>query len=241
MKAAIIQARIGSERFPGKVLEKINGKPILEHVINRVKLSKLLDKVILAIPDGSQDNVLFNLAEKLNVICVRGSSENVLSRYSKAAKEVGADTIVRITGDCPLIDSGIIDKMLEDFGKKECDYLLNDARHKGHARGFDVDIFLLRSLEKTEKLADNDYYKEHITTFMLAHPEMFKIRYYEAPKNLYRPDYRLCVDEKLDFDLVTKIFNHFKPREDFSAEEIIEYLDKNPKIASINENVKQRT
>lgn len=214
---------------------------MLEHVVNRVKLSKLLDKVVLAIPDGPQDDVLFNLAEKLNVICVRGSSENVLNRCLKAAKEVRADIIVRITGDCPLIDPGIIDKMIEDFEKTECDYLLNDARHNGYPRGFDVDIFLLRSLEKTEGLADNDYYKEHITTFMLAHPEMFKIRYYEAPKNLYRPDYRLCVDEKLDFALVTKIFNYFKPREDFNIEEIIEYLDKNPKIAKINENVKQRT
>lgn len=240
MKVAIIQARVGSVRFPEKVLKKINGKPMIGQVINRVKLSKKIDKIVLAIPDTVQDNVLFELAKKLNTVCIRGSEQDVLSRYLKAAKETKADIIIRITGDCPLIDQKIIDEMLDEFEKEKCDYLLNDAKNEGHPRGFDVDIFSLEALEKIARLANKDYYREHITTFMLEHPEMFKIRYYKAPEKLYRPNYRFCIDEKPDLVLVRKIFEHFKPREDFSAEEIIEYLDKNPKIASINKNVKQK-
>ncbi len=232
---------MGSDRLPGKVLKKINGRPMLEYVINRVKLSKNLDKVILAIPSASQDDILFKLAKKLNTICIRGSEKNVLSRYLKAAKGTNTDVIIRITADAPLIDPRIIDEMLDSFEKEKCDYLINDVRHKGHPRGFDVDVFFTKCLEKTSKLANTDYHKEHITTFMLDHPEIFKVRYYKAPKNLCRPNYRLCVDEKLDLILIKKIFKHFRKREYFSAQEIIEYIDKNPKLADINKNVKQKT
>jgi len=240
MKVAIIQARMGSSRFPGKVIKKINGRPMIEQVIRRVKLSRKIDKVVLVIPDTPLNDILFQLAKRLNTICIRGSEKNVLSRYLKAAKETKANIIIRITGDCPLIDPRIIDGMLDEFEKENCDYLLNDAKYKGHPRGFDVDIFSFKVLKNLANLATNDYHKEQITTFMLEHPEMFKIRYYKAPKKLYRPNYRLCVDEKLDLVLVRKIFEHFKPRENFSAEEIINYLDKNPKIAAINKSVKQK-
>lgn len=240
MKVAIIQARMGSARLPGKVLKKINGKPIIEHLINRVKLARKIDQIVLAIPDISRDDVLFKLSKKIGVTCVRGDEKNVLSRYLKAAKETKADTIIRITGDCPLIDAQIIDEVLDEFEKEKCDYLINDVRYKGYPRGFDVDVFSLKALERTAKLADKNYYKEHATTFMLAHPEMFKITYYKAPEKLYRPNYRLCVDKKIDLVLVKKIFDHFKPRKNFTAQEIIEYLDKNPKITSINKNVKQK-
>lgn len=232
---------MGSVRLPGKVLKKINGRPMLEYVINRVKLSKNLDKVILAVPDTPQDDILFELAKKLNTICIRGSEKNVLSRYLKAAEEINADVIIRITADCPLIDAGIIDEMIDNFEKEKCDYLINDVKHEGHPRGFDVDIFFTRCLKKTAELTDKDYYKEHITTFMLDHPEMFKIRYYKAPENLYRPNYRLCVDEKPDLVLVRKIFEHLKPKKYFSAQEIIEHIDKNRKIININKNVEQKT
>ena len=241
MKVAIIQARMGSTRLPGKVLKEINGSPMLEYVINRVKLSKNLDKVVLAIPDTVEDNVLFELAKKLNTICIRGKEKDVLSRYLKAVKETKADVIIRITADCPLIDPQIIDEMIDSFEKEKCGYLLNDPECKGHPRGFDVDIFFTKCLEKTAELVKRDYHKEHITTFMLDNPEMFKVRYYEAPKNLYRSDYRLCVDEESDLILIKKIFEHFKPRKDFNAQEIIKYIDENPKIANINKNVKQKT
>ena len=241
MKVAIIQARMGSSRFPGKVLKKINGKPMIEQVIRRVKLSRKIDKVALAIPDTPSDDILFQLAKRLNTICIRGSEKNVLSRYLKAARETKANIIIRITGDCPLIDPKIIDEMLDKFEKENCDHLLNDAKYKGHPRGFDVDIFSFKALKNSANLTAKNYHKEHVTTFILDHPEIFKIRYYKAPKHLYRPNYRLCVDEKLDLVLARKIFEHFKPRENFGAEEIIGYLDKNPKVAAINKDVKQKT
>jgi len=239
IKAAIIQARTGSARLPGKVLKEINGKPMIEWLINRVKLSSNIDKVVLAIPDNSEDDVLFGIAKRLNIVCVRGSQQDVLSRYLKAAKETSADVIVRITGDCPLIDSKIIDEMLDYFEKEKCDYLINDVEYGGHPRGFDVDVFSVKILKKIGKLAISDYNKEHITTFMLENPGMFKIEYYEVPEGLYRPNYRLCVDEESDLLLVKKIFDYFKPREDFTAREIISYLDNNPKTAEINKNVRQ--
>lgn len=241
MKVAIIQARMDSHRLPGKVLKRINGKPAIERLINRLKLAKKIDKIVLAVPATSQDDILFNLAERLNVVCVRGSSENVLSRLLKAAREVKADIIVRITGDCPLIDPGIIDRMLNEFEKEKYDYFSNDVNQGGHSRGFDVEIFSCNVLKKASELAKDDFSREHVTFSIYQHPEIFKIMHYKAPEGLYRPDYRICVDEKSDLVLVRRIFDYFKPREDFSAQEIIEYLDKNPKIASINKNVKQKT
>lgn len=240
MKAAIIQARVGSERFPKKVLKKINGKAMVEHVINRVRMSKKIDKIVLAIPDNFEDDVLLAIAEKLNVTCVRGSEQDVLSRYLEAAKRVKADVIVRITADCPLIDSGIIDDMLKKFEKKECDYFLDDVGYGGYSRGFDVDIFSLEVLEKASRLADKDYQREGVTDFILENPKIFRIKHHKAPERFRRPDYRLCVDEKPDLVLVKKIFEHFKPRENFTAKEIIEYLDKNSKLVDINKNVKQK-
>jgi len=241
LKVAIIQARIGSTRLPGKVLKKINGKSMLEQVINRVKLAKKVDKVVLAIPDTSKDDVLLKLAKGLNTVCIRGSEKNVLSRFLKAAKETKAKIIVRITGDCPLIDPRIIDRTISIFKEESCDYLVQDVTYGGYPRGFDTEIFFLETLTKAARLAKRDYHREHVTISIYEHPEIFKIRYYKAPKKFYRPNLRLCVDEPIDLIVVRKIFKHFKPREDFTAQEIIEYLDKNPQIAAINKDVRQKT
>ncbi len=231
---------MGSARLPAKALAKIGGKPMIWHVIERAKLAKNIDKIIVATTDLTEDKKIIEVAEELGVKSFAGSENDVLDRYCKAAKKFNADIIVRVTGDCPLIDHAIIDEAVSKFKKIKCDYLTNDSEFGGHARGFDVDIFSLKILEKIAGLADKDYFREHITTFMLGNPKLFNIAHFKAPLKFYRPDYRLCVDEKKDLILVKKVFNHFKPREDFNMQEIIEYLDSDPKTANINKKVKQK-
>ena len=240
MKVAIIQARMGSSRLPGKVLKEINGKPMLWHLINRVKLAKGLDEIVLAIPNTKENDKLEELAKELKIKCIRGSEKDVLSRYILAGKNTGADIIVMITGDCPLVCPEIIDETLKEFKERKCDYLFNDQKYSNFPRGFDVDIFYFEAIKKADKLAKDQKYREHSALFMAEHPEMFKTEVFMAKGNLARPGYRLCVDEEKDFELANKIFRHFAPREDFTAEEIIIFLDKNPKTAEINKNVSQK-
>ncbi|MFA5878095.1 MAG: glycosyltransferase family protein [Candidatus Staskawiczbacteria bacterium] len=234
----IIQARMESKRLPGKVYKKILGKHLLEWVILRTQKSKLIQKIVVAIPDTEKSSVLLPVIKKSKVAFYQGSSDDVLDRYIKTAEKFQIDPVVRITADCPLIDWRIIDDAIGIFKKGNYEYLVNDVSFGGYSPGFDLDILFLETLKKIAKLTDEKRHKEHVITFPLEHPELFKIKYYKAPKNLYRQNYRLCVDEKPDLTLMRKVFGHFEPSEDFSAQEIIEYLDENPQVADINTEIK---
>jgi spore coat polysaccharide biosynthesis protein SpsF (cytidylyltransferase family) len=235
----IIQARMESERLPGKMYKKILNKHLLEWVILRTKKSKLAEKIIVAIPDTKESSVLIPLLKKHKIDFYQGSLDNVLDRYIKAAEKFKIDFIIRITGDCPLIDPELIDnsiKRYKEFNNKP-DYFYIEGCPRGLG---DIEIIRLEALKKSISITKRSHHLEHVVSFILENPKLFKIKIEKVLPEIFRPDLRVCVDEPADLVLIKKIFDHFKPREDMTTRETIDYLDENPKLISINKNVRQR-
>ena len=238
--AAIIQARITSTRLPGKVLMDIEGKPMLWHVINRLKFSEKLDNIILAIPDTKESDVLEKFVKENNIKYFRGSKEDVLSRYYETAKKFKIDVIVRITSDCPLIDPKIVDLVIQKHLDSETDYTSNTLE-RTFPRGLDVEVFNFKVLEKTQKEARKNYQREHVTPYIYEHPEIFELQHIEAKGKLRRPDLRLTVDTKEDLQLIKEIYRRlYKPKKIFYGEKIIDLLKKHQQLTLINKNIKQK-
>ncbi len=233
----IIQARMESTRLPGKVYKKILDKHLLEHVILRVKKAKSAKKIIVAIPDTKKSAILLPLIKKNKADFYLGSLDNVLDRYIKAAEKFKLDTVVRITADCPLIDPVLIDEIVKKYlnFENKLDFLFI----KDYPFGLgDIEVISTEALKKIAQLTKNPFHFEHVVSFISERPDLFNIKVERAPSELSRPNFRVCVDEPKDLVLVKKIFEHFKPREYFTTKEIIEYLDKNPKILAVNESIK---
>ena len=238
--SAIIQARVTSTRLPGKVLMNIEGKPMLWHVINRLKFSKELDDIILAIPDTKENDILEKFAKDNKVKYFRGSEEDVLSRYYKTAKEFKCDVMVRITSDCPLIDPEIIDLVIEEHLNFKADYSSNTLK-RTFPRGLDTEVFNFDILEKSYKKAKENYQREHVTPYIYEHPEIFKLQNIEAEKELYRPELRWTVDTKEDLELVREVYRHlYKPQKIFYTKDIIDLSDKYSELMKINIHIKQK-
>ena len=237
----IIQARMGSERLPGKVMKELGNKPMIEHTLCRVAGSDRVDQVVLATSDKESENVMVDYLTENGWCVFRGDENNVLKRYVDCEEAYKGDIIIRVTGDCPFIDSDIIDNVITYFLINDYDYVRLDVPDT-FIRGFDIEIFtreaMLRVYEITKSIEGDSPYKEHVTYYMYKHPEEFKIGYVKGSE-LYSKDYRLCVDTPEDFELVTTIYNHFND-EWVSAKEIVKFLDENPEIAKINQNVIQK-
>jgi spore coat polysaccharide biosynthesis protein SpsF len=241
---AVVQARMGSTRFPGKTLQKVGNWSLIELVLKRVERASTIDSVVLATSISPQDDVLEEQVHNLGFPVVRGSERDVLSRFFQAAESYHPESIVRITGDCPLISPLLIDHAVTTFREMQVDYLtLTIGRDKTNAypRGFDVEITTFKALAYAEKNATEDYEREHVMPYLYMHPDLFKLHYLEPTKEYSRPDYRLCVDSKLDLELIQKIHAVFGDRLiDVESLEIIQFLDKNPDVAKINLDEKQK-
>lgn len=237
----IIQARMGSERLPGKVMNILGNKPVVEHVINRSEASRYIDEVVLATSKESSEIPMIDYLEKNNYHTFRGDENNVLKRYVSCEEKYHGDVLVRITGDCPFVDPAIIDHVLSYYILNDFDYVRLDVP-KTMIRGFDVEVFSTEAMKKvysiTEKIEGDSPYKEHVTYYMYTHPEEFKVGYVEGSK-LYQKDYRICVDTKEDFEVVKKVHDYYK--DDYvSAKQIVKFLDEHPEISEINSGVNQK-
>jgi spore coat polysaccharide biosynthesis protein SpsF len=231
----IIQARLTSTRLPGKIFLIGYKKTLIEHLIERLNFSKLIDEVIIASPITANHSFfkVFFESSKQNIFF--GSEYNVLERYYKCANQNKSDIIIRVTSDCPLIDHREIDNMIKFFLKSsELDYLKNDSTQ--FPKGQDIEIFTAEALNKTYKYAKTPYDKEHVTTFIKKNPKVFKIKTYKSQKikkNLFNK-YRMTLDYIEDYILIFTIFNNlYKIKKYFSLNDIINYLNKN-KISKIN-------
>ncbi len=240
--AAIVQARLGSTRLPGKILKEINNKPMLWHVVNRLSHSKLIDKIIVATTDLAEDDQVQNFCEENNFLFYRGSSEDVLSRYYNTAKSFDAKIIVRITSDCPVIDFSIIDKMLKEFisgtRMEKLDYLSN-VLTRSFPRGLDTEIFTFTALEKAYNEAIQVYEREHVTPYIYNHPEIFTLRNFS-----YEKDYsfhRWTVDTQEDFNLIENIYKSlYEKNKMFLFEDILKLFEEHPALIEINQNIQQK-
>lgn len=241
---AVIQARMGSERLPGKSLRRIGDWSMIELVLVRVSQSSLVDHVILATSTNSQDDVLAEYAEAQGYAVYRGSESDVLSRFFHAAERYDPSIVVRITGDCPLISPKLIDVAVQMFKRSRVDYLtLSIGRQKALAypRGFDVEVVDFKALVLAQENATESYEREHVTPYLYTHPELFSVEQMEPPPQYSRPNYRLCVDTADDLAVILTISDSFGanlPSVEF--EEIIRFLDDHPEVVQLNREVKQK-
>jgi len=238
--AAIIQARMTSVRLPGKVLMDIEGQPMLKHVINRLKYSKKLNEIILAIPDAKESDILEKFAKDNSVKYFRGSEKDVLSRYYEAAKKFNCDIIARITSDCPLTDPQIVDITIEEYLKSGADYASNRLEMT-FPRGLDVEIFSYGVLKEDYRNSREPYQREHVTPYIYEHPEIFHLCNIEAKGNIKRPEVRLTVDTEDDFKLIKEVYRRLhRDGKIFYIKGIIDLLNSHPELLKINDHVKQK-
>jgi spore coat polysaccharide biosynthesis protein SpsF len=230
----IIQARTGSSRLPGKVLSKIQSKSMIWHVINRVKKVKNVDQIILATSTNFTDKPLVKIAEKENILVFTGSTNDVLDRYYQASLEFNADPIIRITGDCPLIDPKLITKMLDFFQHEKYDFISNSI-NPTYPDGLDVSIFSFNALKVSWKKANLQSEREHVVPYITKNKKLFKIFSYENSENL--SNYRWTVDEKNDLTFVRKIYHLMKPKTIFYSNDILKIIKQNPKLLAINSSI----
>lgn len=235
---AIIQARMTSSRLPGKVLKEIAGFPMLYHVVNRVMAAKKVDEVVVATTKDAADDLILKFCLQNNYNCFRGNSYDVLDRYFQAAVQTEADVIVRITSDCPLMDSAMIDMLVDTFLSSDVDFLTNRLPppwKRTYPIGLDVEIVRFSGLERAWREAQSPFEREHVMPYFYDKPGRFKIQVVD-----HDPDFgekRLTVDTPEDFELISRLFNLFHPRIDFSWLEAIEQLQKHPEIEKINQGV----
>ncbi|MGK5595062.1 MAG: cytidylyltransferase domain-containing protein [Parachlamydiaceae bacterium] len=235
---AIIQARMGSSRLPGKTLQPILGRPLLGHLVERLKRSKLLSDIIIATTNLPEDNAIVEFANSNSIPVFRGSSADVLQRYLLAARESGAAVIVRITGDCPLIDSEVVDQGIHLFltAFPQYDFVSNTLQ-RTFPRGLDVEIFSRQALEKAAAKAVDANEREHVTLHIVRHPELFSLFNFCYKQDYSR--YRWTVDTKEDFTLVAKLMEMSFPINP-SFEELLQLHREHPELELINAHIIQK-
>lgn len=236
-KATImIQARTGSVRLPSKVLAKIGDKPMIWHVINRVKKVKSVQQIALITTKSQDDKVLLKIAEQNGIIGFAGKKLDVLDRHYQCAKKINADPIIRITSDCPLVDPALVEKIIRFYYKNKYDFVSNSIIPT-YPDGLDVEVFSFKALQKAAKLAKKDHDKEHVTTFFINNPDKFKIYNYQNNKDLSHM--RWTVDRRKDLKFVRSIYAEMKSNKIFSMNKILDILKKNPRLIEINKEIRR--
>ena len=237
---AIIQTRLTSTRLPKKVLMEIEGKPMILHVLDRLKQVKNLHEIVLAIPDTPTDDPLEEFAKAHNIAYFRGSESNVLERHYLAAKKFDADVIVRMPSDNPCVDPKVMDVVIQKHLDSDADYTSNIITPNFMVElsfpvGIFAEVFNMSTLEKVYQAQTDDYEKEHATPYIYRHPELFKLQSVVAQAPLNRPEIRLTVDTQKDMDLIKEIYkNVYVPGKTFYLEDVIGFLDKHPNLITSN-------
>ena len=237
---AIIQARMGSTRLPGKVMKEILGKPVILWDLDRVSLSKLIDEIVVAIPYGEENDVIVDTIKEYNdkVIIARGSEDDVLDRYYQAAVQTNADVVVRITSDCPLIDPVVIDNVIEQFLDNDCDYCSNSLT-RTYPRGLDTEVFSFKALETAWNEAKKDYEREHVTPYIIENPDKFKLL--NVANDIDLSHLRWTLDTKDDFEFIDAIYERIHSKKQlFLMDDVLELLDREPELIDINSHIEQK-
>lgn len=234
MIIAIVQARMGSKRLPGKVLLQVNNKPLLAHQIDRILMSQKIDKLVIATSTLSIDDAIEFFCKSYGIDCYRGSEQDVLSRYYMCAKKYNSEVIVRLTADCPLIDPQIIDKVIEKFQHDGVDYCANTVppETSKFPDGSDVEVFSMQSLAKANREIIDNHRREHVTFQFWQDQNYTKSQYLKSKDH---SKYRITVDYPEDFEVVKFIFSELKNKNIFgNLTQIIDIIDKNKKIKEKN-------
>ncbi len=236
----IVQARMGSTRLPGKVLKKVLGKTLLEYLMERLRRAKGASDLCVATTTHAKEQPLLDVCARIPVKVFRGSEGDVLERYFGAARELKAEAVVRVTADCPLIDPQEVDKLIECYleNSDQYDYLSNGLT-RTYPLGMGAEIFSFEALEKAHRGAKKDSEREHVTPYLHMNPRIFRLR--DVPYKEDLKEHRWTVDTDEDFQLVSKIIEALYPvNPEFSLQDILTLLGKNPQWQEINRHVRQK-
>ncbi|GJL79348.1 MAG: hypothetical protein NPINA01_23370 [Nitrospinaceae bacterium] len=237
--AAIIQTRMGSTRLPGKAVRLLAGKPLVEHIIKRIQAVNEIDCIVLAIPSGPSEKPLAKIAERMAIKCVQGPEEDVLQRFILAGNDCGAQHVVRICGDNPLIDLNLMRSLTLQHLKESADYTFSpDAIPLGTGS----EVAKLSALETIARKTSQPVYREHVTPYFHDYPDTFHLERVPAPTYLKDKSVRLTVDTEKDFQLIDQIYKKFySPSQSLlDLEGIMQFLSTNPKLAAHNADIKQK-
>ncbi|MFA6583406.1 MAG: glycosyltransferase family protein [Elusimicrobiaceae bacterium] len=235
MIAAIIQARNGSTRLPGKTCMKIAGKTVLEHVFSRVKKAETPNEVFVATTVNPEDLPLVRLCAEKGIRVFCGSADDVLDRFYQLAKLIKPDHVIRITADCPLMDPAVIDKTVKTHLKAKADYTSNVA-HPTFPDGLDVEIFTFKALERTWQCANLASEREHVTTYIRNHPELFTQAEYKNPEDLSK--HRWTLDEHQDWDFISAVYKElYDENPVFGIAETLKLLAEKPELERLNSDI----
>ena len=233
---AIIQARTGSTRLPGKVLKTICGKPILELLIERLRQSKLVSKIVIATTINDNDDPIVDLAQRIGIDCFRGSEADVMGRFYGAAKKYNAEILLRITSDNILLDPETMDKMIKLHIKNKADYT-----HIDNLSFVAPEIAGFKPFKRAESMTKSPYYREHVTAFLRLRKDLFNIQTLPADFNGLRKEFRLTIDNKEDFLLLNEIYSRlYTGNHIIKLKYVYDLLDSNPKLLEINKEIIQK-
>jgi spore coat polysaccharide biosynthesis protein SpsF len=234
---AIIQARMGSTRLPGKVLKALGGVPVLEWVTARTRRSRLIDEVIVATTLEPADDIIVTECARLGLPSTRGSVEDVLDRYWQAARLHCADVIVRITSDCPLIDPELVDVLIEAFRGERVDYASN-AIEPTYPRGVGAEVMTMAALDHAHREAKVPYQRVHVTPYLYENPDLFRILSVKGSQD--HSSHRWTLDTPDDLELLRAIFARCGNPEVAGWREILAIVEREPELSRINQHVLQK-
>lgn len=235
---AVVQARMGSTRLPGKVLVDLGGKTVLARVVGRLRRSARVAEIVIATTESVRDDAIVRECRQLGVSCFRGSENDVLDRYYRAARTCAAGAVVRITSDCPVIDPQIVDKTVTVFDEQCGDYASN-VFPRTYPRGLDTEVFTLAALEQAWHNAHASYEREHVTPYFYEHPAIFRLVSQRGQVDYSQ--YRWTLDTAEDLELLRIIYSRFGNQDDFAWSEAVQLMKREPELAELNAHVLQKT
>jgi len=232
--AAIIQARMGSSRFPEKILKEVAGKPLLVHLVNRLSDIHAISKVIIATTTEPRDNVIADFCAQHHILCFRGSENDVLDRHYHAAKKFNVDVIVRITSDCPIFDPDVTNRIIKTFLEGTYDYVSNN-HPATFPDGLDTEVFSFEALERAWKNATKQIEREHVTPYIWDQPQKFRVGNVTNTEDLSMKE-RWTIDYEEDYHFLKAVYEHFLPdNPHFRMQDVLNLLQERPEIRTINQ------
>jgi spore coat polysaccharide biosynthesis protein SpsF len=234
---AIIQARMGSSRLPGKVLMDLGGETVLSRVVRRLRRASRVHEIITATTESPRDAVIVEACDGLGVPCFRGSEQDVLDRYFRAAEKFGADAVVRITSDCPLIDPALVDEVIQCLVEQHADFACN-VMPRTYPRGLDAEVFTVEALRKAWQISDQPHQREHVTPLFYERSDIFRFASVRGERDYSQ--YRWTLDTPEDLCLIRAIYGHFENGDGFGWRETVALMEWSPELANMNAHVVQK-
>lgn len=241
----IIQARMGSTRLPGKVLMPLAGEPMLSHVVRRAAAAKGVDGVVVATTTKASDDPVVELTQRIGALFFRGSEDDVLARYVGAAREHGAELVVRVTSDCPLYDTALLEEMLAAraalAAAQRVDVYCNIFGQRTYPRGLDTEIVDARVLAQLADTATDPRAREHVTWGLYQEPARYSLHNHVQREGRDDSARRWTVDTPADYEMVRRVYDALAPGNPlFGFAETLAWLHAHPEVAALNADIEQK-